>query len=140
MEIDEEKLSNQLMEIEYIRKELENYINVLNNLQATQDNIARALDGFTSLKSNKEILIPYAQDIFIKGNITDLDTALVGIGSNVFKSFSLKVLKEKLESDFKEVNENINSIAQTIQALQERGTKLEEDANKLYESYQNSLR
>jgi prefoldin alpha subunit len=140
MEIDEEKLSNQLMEIEYIRKELENYINVLNNLQATQDNIARALDGFTSLKSNKEILIPYAQDIFIKGNITDLDTALVGIGSNVFKSFSLKELKEKLESDFKEVNENINSIAQTIQALQERGTKLEEDANKLYESYQNSLR
>ena len=140
MEIDEEKLSNQLMEIEYIRKELENYINVLNNLQATQDNIARALDGFTSLKSNKEILIPYAQDIFIKGNITDLDTALVGIGSNVFKSFSLKELKEKLESDFKEVSENINSIAQTIQTLQERGAKLEEDANKLYESYQNSLR
>ena len=44
------------------------------------------------------------------------------------------------ENDFKEVSSNINSIAQTIQTLQDRGTKLEEDANKLYESYQNSLR
>lgn len=140
MEIDEEKLSNQLMEIEYIRRELENYINVLNNLQVTQDNIARALDGLNSLKENSDVLIPYAQDIFIKGNINKLDSAIVGIGSNIFKSFSFKELKSKLESDFKEVSANISSIAKTIQVLQERGTKLEEEANKLYESYQNSLR
>ncbi|MCL4398880.1 MAG: prefoldin subunit alpha [Candidatus Parvarchaeota archaeon] len=140
MEIDEEKLSSQLMEIEYIRRELENYINALNNLQATQDNIARALDGLNSLKENSDVLIPYAQDIFIRGKVNELDNAIVGIGSNIFKSFSLKELKKKLESDFKEVSGNIGSIAQTIQVLQERGTKLEEEANKLYESYQNSLR
>ncbi|MCL4391069.1 MAG: hypothetical protein M1284_03260 [Candidatus Parvarchaeota archaeon] len=140
MEIDEEKLSSQLMEIEYIRRELENYINALNNLQATQDNIARALDGLTSLKGNSDVLIPYAQDIFIRGRVNELDKAIVSIGSNIFKSFSFKKLKGKLEGDFREVSSNINSIAQTIQALQERGAKLEEDANKLYESYQNSLR
>lgn len=140
MEIDEEKLSNQLMEIEYIRRELENYVNALNSLQATQDNIARALDGLSGLKSNNDILIPYAQDIFIKGMIKEVDTALVGIGSGVFKSFSFKELKDKLEKDFSEVSENINSIANTIQSLQERGAKLEEEANKLYESYQSSLR
>jgi prefoldin, archaeal alpha subunit/eukaryotic subunit 5 len=140
MEIDEEKLSNQLMEIEYIRRELENYINVLNNLQITQDNIARALDGLNSLKGNSDVLLPYAQDIFIRGKVNELNDAIVGIGSNIFKSFSFKELKSKLENDFKEVSSNINSIAQTIQTLQDRGTKLEEDANKLYESYQNSLR
>ena len=140
MEIDEEKLSSQLMEIEYIRRELENYINALNNLQVTQDNIARALDGLTSLKGNSDVLIPYAQDIFIRGRVNELGRAIVSIGSNIFKSFSLKELKGKLEVDFKEVSSNINSIAQTIQALQERGAKLEEDANKLYESYQSSLR
>ena len=140
MEIDEEKLSNQLMEIEYIRRELENYINVLNNLQITQDNIARALDGLSSLKGNSDVLLPYAQDIFIRGKVNELNNAIVGIGSNIFKSFSFKELKSKLENDFKEVSANINSIAQTIQALQERGTKLEEEANKLYESHQNSLR
>ena len=140
MEIDEEKLSNQLMEIEYIRRELENYINVLNNLQVTQDNIARALDGLNSLKENSDVLLPYAQDIFIRGKVNELNDAIVGIGSNIFKSFSFKDLKSKLENDFKEVSANISSIAQTIQALQERGTKLEEEANKLYESYQNSLR
>ena len=140
MEIDEEKLSNQLMEIEYIRRELENYINVLNNLQITQDNIARALDGLNSLKENSNVLLPYAQDIFIRGKINELNDAVVGIGSNIFKSFSFKELKSKLENDFKEVSANITSIAQTIQVLQERGTKLEDEANKLYESYQNSLR
>ena len=140
MEIDEEKLSNQLMEIEYIRRELENYINVLNNLQITQDNIARALDGLNSLKENSNVLLPYAQDIFIRGKINELNDAIVGIGSNIFKSSSFKELKSKLENDFKEVSANITSIAQTIQVLQERGTKLEDEANKLYESYQNSLR
>ena len=140
MEIDEEKLSNQLMEIEYIRRELENYINVLNNLQVTQDNIVRSLDGLNSLKSNSDVLVPYAQDIFIKGKINEIDNAIISIGSNIFKSFSFKELKSKLESNFKEVSANINSIAQTIQVLQDRGTKLEEEANKLYESYRNSLR
>ncbi len=140
MEIDEEKLSNQLMEIEYIRGELENYITALNNLQATQDNIARALDGLSSLKGNSEVLIPYAQDIFIKGNIKNLDKAIIGIGSNIFKSLSFDELKTRLENDFKEITENINSISQTIQTLQERGAKLEEEANKLYEGYQNSLK
>lgn len=140
MEVDEEKLSSQLMEIEYIRRELENYINVLNSLQVTQDNIARALDGMGSLEGNSEVFIPYAQDIFLKGSISSLDSAVVGIGSGVFKSFRLKDLKEKLENDFREVSGSINSIGQTIQALQERGTKLEEEANKLYESYQNAIR
>ena len=140
MEIDEEKLSNQLMEIEYIRRELEEYSVALNSLQATQDNIARAAEGFSGLKQNSDVLMPYAQDIFIKGRIGEVNSALVSIGSNIFKSFSLKDLKEKLQKDFKEVSDNINSIAQTIQALQERGLKLEEDANKMYESYQNSLK
>jgi prefoldin alpha subunit len=140
MEIDEEKLSNQLMEIEYIRRELENYVSALNSLQVTQDNIARAVDGLSGLKSNSEVLVPYAQDIFVKGNISDISRAIIGVGSNIFKSVSFKELKEKLENDFKEVSNNINTIAQTIQTLQERGTKLEEDANRLYESYQNSLK
>ncbi len=140
MEIDEEKLSNQLMEIEYIRRELENYISVLNNLQVTQDNIARALDGISGLESNSDVLIPYAQDIFIKGKINDAGSAIVGIGSGIFKSFSIKELKEKLENDFKDITSNINSIAQTIQTLQEKGARLEEETNQLYESYQNSLK
>ncbi len=139
MEIDEEKLSNQLMEIEYIRRELENYISALNSLQVTQDNIARAIDGLSVLRGNSDVLIPYAQDIFIEGKLNEVDKALINIGSNIFKTFSFKDLKEKLENDLKEVNENINTIAQTIQALQERGNKLEEEANKMYESYRNSL-
>jgi prefoldin alpha subunit len=141
MEINEEDLSKRLLEIEYIRKELENYINALNALQMTQDTLSRSLLGLGNLKStDKEVLLPYSPDIFLRGTISDANSAVVNIGSNIFKTMHISDLRAKLEKDLGEVQTNIEQIARIIQQLQEQGSKLEQEANKMYEDYQTSLK
>lgn len=141
MEINEEDLSKRLLEIEYIRKELENYINALNALQMTQDTLSRSLLGLGNLKStDKEVLLPYSPDIFLRGTISDANSAVVNIGSNIFKTMHISDLRSKLEKDLGEVQTNIEQIARIIQQLQEQGSKLEQEANKMYEDYQTSLK
>ncbi len=141
MEINEEDLSKRLLEIEYIRKELENYINALNALQMTQDTLSRSLLGLGNLKStDKEVLLPYSPDIFLRGTISDANSAVVNIGSNISKTMHISDLRAKLEKDLGEVQTNIEQIARIIQQLQEQGSKLEQEANKMYEDYQTSLK
>ncbi|MCL5009684.1 MAG: prefoldin subunit alpha [Candidatus Parvarchaeota archaeon] len=136
MENNEEDLSKRLMEIEYIRRELENYINAINTLQMTQESISRSLSGLSELKhGDKEILVPYSPDIFFEGVINDSSSAIVNIGSNIFKRMEMKDIKKRLEEDLHDVESNISQIAQIIQKLQEDGTRLEQEANKLYEEY-----
>ena len=140
MEVDESELSNRLLEIEYIRRELENYISGINTLQLTQETIQKSLDGLGRLgKNGKDIMIPYSPEIFFMGTITDTSTAMVSIGSNIFKKYGVKHLEEKLQSDMNEVSKNIEQMAAIIQQLQERGAKIEQETSKLYEEYQNSL-
>lgn len=141
MEINEEDLSKRLLELEYIRRELENYVNAINALQATQESLTKSLLGLADIGSKaKEIMVPYAPDIFLKGNLTDSESALVNIGTNVFKEMSMKNLKAKLENDLSEVSENIEQIAKLIQKLQEEGSRLENEANKMYEQYKSGLK
>lgn len=139
MEMNEEDLSKHLLEIEYIRRELENYVNAINALQMTQESISRSLMGLTGLKgAGNEVMIPYSPDIFLNGTITDTSSAVVNLGSNIFKKLSTEKLKLKLEKDLNEVQTNIEEIAKIIQQLQERGSVLEQEANKMYEQYQTS--
>ena len=140
MEIDEEELSKRLLEIEYIRRELENYINALNALQMTQESLSRSLVGLSAVKNKSEILIPYSPDIFFSGILTDASSALVNIGSNVFKKLPFAGLKTRLENDLKEVDKNVAQIAQIIQKLQEEGSRLEREANELYSHYGTGIR
>lgn len=141
MEINEEDLSKHLLEIEYIRRELENYVNALNALQVTQETVSRSLLGLANLKSgDKEVMMAYSPDIFLNGTLVNTDSALVNIGSNVFKKMQITELKIKLEKDLGEVQNNIEQIAQIIQQLQERGSKLEQEANKMYEDYRTGLK
>ncbi len=140
MEVDESELSNRLLEIEYIRRELESYISGINTLQLTQETIQKSLDGLSRLgKNSKEIMISYSPEIFFKGTVSDTSTAIVNIGSNIFKKYDLKRLEEKLQGDMNEVSKNIEQMATIIQQLQERGAKIEQETSKLYEEYQNSL-
>jgi prefoldin alpha subunit len=136
MEINEEDLSKRLLEIEYIRRELENYVNAINALQMTQESLTKSLIGLTNLKcKDNEVMIPYSPEIFLNGTLTDTNNALVNIGSDIFKSMSLSQLKIKLEKDLNEVQSNIEQIAQVVQKLQEEGSRLEKEANKMYEEY-----
>ena len=136
MESREEDLSKRLMEIEYIRRELENYINAINTLQLTQESLSGSLSGLGELKhGDKDVMIPYAPDIFFKGVINDSSSALVNLGSNIFKQMNIEAIKKKLESDLNEVEMNISQVAQVIQKLQQDGIRLEQEANRLYEEY-----
>ncbi len=141
MEINEEELSKHLLEIEYIRREVENYVNALNALQMTQESLTRSLLGLSGLKGqNKEIMVPYSQDVFFKGTLSDTSSALVNIGSNIFRNLSMQDLKAKLEKDLVEVEKNVEQIAEIIQKLQEEGSKLEREANEMYKDYNTSLK
>jgi prefoldin alpha subunit len=140
MEVDEEELSKRLLEIEYIRRELENYINALNALQMTQESLSRSLVGLSAIKNKSEILIPYSPDIFFSGILTDASSALVNIGSNIFKKLPFAGLKTRLENDSTEIGNNIAQIAQIIQKLQEEGSRLEHEANDLYSHYGTGVR
>ncbi len=135
----EDALSQRLLEIEYIRRELEEYITALNSLQITQESINRSLSGLSAVKGESDVFVPYSQDIFFKGKLTEVNEALVGIGSNVFKKFSIDKLKEKLGGDLTEINESINKLAQMIQSLQQEGSRLEQEANRMYEEYRTGL-
>ncbi len=142
MEINEEDLSKRLLEIEYIRREVENYINALNALQMTQESLTHSLLGLSGLKGgqNKEIMVPYSQDIFFRGVLSDTSLALVNIGSNIFRNLSMQDLKAKLEKDLEEVEKNVEQIAEIIQKLQEEGSKLEREANEMYRQYNTALK
>ncbi|MCL5016851.1 MAG: prefoldin subunit alpha [Candidatus Parvarchaeota archaeon] len=140
METNEEEINKRLLEIEYLRRDLENYINALNELQSAQDSLNRSLLGLDGIKDANEVYVPYSQEIFLKANITNSSSALVSIGSGVFKEYSFDELKKKLEKDLKEMGDNIEKIAQVIQALQAKGEILEEEATKLYTQYQAGLK
>jgi prefoldin alpha subunit len=96
--------------------------------------------GLDGIKDANEVYVPYSQEIFLKANITNSSSALVSIGSGVFKEYSFDELKKKLEKDLKEMGDNIEKIAQVIQALQAKGEILEEEATKLYTQYQAGLK
>ena len=141
MEINEEDFSQRLMEIEYIRRELENYIAALNSLQATQDTVNKSLLGLSSLKSfSGEVLMPYSQDIFLRANVSDSSSALVNLGSNILKKVGMDELRTRLEKDSEEISKNISQIADIIRKLQEQGGTLEREANEFYEEYRKSLK
>ncbi len=135
----EDALSQRLLEIEYVRRELEEYLTAINSLQLTQESINKSLEGLTSLKNGAEAFIPYSQDILFKGRIEDTDKGLVNIGSNIFKSLTKDKIRDKLEADLKEVGDNINKLAQMVQSLQQEGSRLEQEANRMYEEYRTSL-
>ncbi len=139
MENKEEALSKRLMEVEYIRRELESYISTINTLETTQNSLSESLFGLEELKhGEKEIMVPYTPDIFFKGVINDFSSGIVDIGSNIFKQMDIKDIRKKLESDIKEVNADLNQALQMVQQLQKEGIKLEQEANKLYEEYNSS--
>lgn len=141
MELNEEELSKRLLEIEYTRRELENYVNAINALQVTQESLTKSLIGLGDLKgTDKEVMVPYSPDIFLNGVLSDTDNALVNIGSNVFRKMPITQLQTKLENDLNEVQSNIEQIARIIQTLQEQGSRLEQEANKMYEEYKSVLK
>ncbi|MCL4406858.1 MAG: hypothetical protein M1573_02375 [Candidatus Parvarchaeota archaeon] len=140
MELNEDELSKRLLEIEYIRRDLENYINALNELQAAQDSASRSLSGLDSLKDASEAIVPYSQEVFLRAKLEKGALPLVNIGSGVFKEFKFDALKSKMENDLKDMGENVERIAQMIEALQKKGASLEQEATKMYEEYQASLK
>ena len=76
MDIDAEQRSTQLMEIEYIRRELENYINVLNKwsvssgLTYSVDN-GISLTGSSKCGSGLESTVTFSSPIFPKAEEDD---------------------------------------------------------------------
>lgn len=135
MERDEEKLNEALIKLEYLKRELEDNINTLNILQYTQESVGKSLIGLDSLKEaeKEDIMIPYSSDIFFSGKILNTDSAIVSLGNNIFKKVDIKTLKDKLTKDFNELNKNIETLANTINNLQEEGEKLEAEINTIYQ-------
>jgi prefoldin alpha subunit len=138
---DEEDLSRKLLELEYIRRELENYIGALGSLQIAQESFGTALVGMDKLgASGKEILVPYGQDIFFPGTITDTANAFIGLGNNVFRKLPASEIKGKLKKDLEAVTSNIERTAEVINKLQEQGKSIEEETNIIYERYRNEMK
>ncbi len=141
MKSNEEELSKRVMEIEYIRRELEGYITALNSLQLMEESLSKSLLGLDGMNGSKnDVLLPYSQDVYFRGTISDTASALVNIGSNVFRSMSMDSLRHRLERDLSEIQKNIEQIGQVIQKLQERGSVLEQETNRMYEEYKAGIK
>ncbi|MDP8012619.1 MAG: prefoldin subunit alpha [Nanoarchaeota archaeon] len=140
--MEEEKLNEELVKLEYLRREIEEDINTLNLLQYTQDSVSKSLLGLDrlSISDENEVLIPYGSEIFFRGKITDTKSAIVGLGNNIFKRMNVDELRKKLSQDFDELNKNIEKLARTINDLQEEGERLEKEVNEMYEEFTKNMK
>ncbi len=139
MEVDERALNDKLIEIEYLRRELEESINTLSSLQYAQESTASWLLGLDDVqKGVNKVLVPYSNEIFFDGEIKNTTSPLVNIGSNIFKRMNLDNLKSMLNERLKVLNENIQSLLKGINEMQDRSKKLEDEVSSIYEKYRDS--
>ncbi|MGC8516322.1 MAG: hypothetical protein ACP5MT_00270 [Candidatus Acidifodinimicrobium sp.] len=139
MEVDEKALNDKLIEIEYLRRELEESINTLSSLQYAQESTASSLLGLDDVqKGVNKALVPYSSEIFFDGEIKNTTSPLVNIGSNIFKRMNLDNLKSMLNERLKVLNENIQSLLKGINEMQDRSKKLEDEVSSIYEKYRDS--
>ncbi|MCW1293855.1 MAG: hypothetical protein OH316_00640 [Candidatus Parvarchaeota archaeon] len=139
MDVNEKELNDKLLEMEYLRRELEDSVNVLSTLQYTQESIASSLLGLDSLKDGvKQVLVPYSSEIFFEGEIKNTSLPLVNIGSNIFKRMDLERLKTMLNERLKTVTDNVQDLLKNIDEMQSRSKKLEESISAMYEKYRDS--
>ncbi|MBE5728552.1 hypothetical protein IHE51_01710 [Candidatus Parvarchaeota archaeon] len=139
MEVDEKALNDRLIEIEYLRRELEESINTLSSLQYAQESTASSLLGLDDIqKGVSKVLIPYSSEIFFNGEIKDTTSPFVNIGSNIFKRMSVDRLKGVLNERLKVLNENIQNLLKGINEMQDRSKKLEDEVSSIYEKYRDS--
>lgn len=139
MEVDEKALNDRLIEIEYLRRELEESINTLSSLQYAQESTASSLLGLGDIqKGVSKVLMPYSSEIFFNGEIKDTASPFVNIGSNIFKRMTVDRLKGVLNERLKVLNENIQSLLKGINEMQDRSKKLEDEVSSIYEKYRDS--
>ena len=93
----------------------------LNELSTTLS----SLEEISSLKKNKDILIPLSNNIFTKANLNPVNTLLVGVGSNLLIENSAEEASQSIEEQRKEliillkkIEAEFSRITQAIKLIQ----------------------
>lgn len=104
------QLDEQLLEIEYIKK---------------------SIDELTETDEGKEMLCPMSNGVFVKGKIQKPDHFLVNVGENVVCKKSPEETKQLMDKQKEEMENNKEHLKQEIQNLQANMQELEQHLQKL---------
>lgn len=92
--------------------------------------IKQGLDDLKDAKKGSEMLVPLANGIFVKGELTDPDNLIINVGSNVAVNRTIQQTKELLEKQFEAMKEMQASL---MAQLQKYGTKAQSVQQELAE-------
>jgi len=132
MEPQREELQRMYFEAENYRRQLESIsaqIQVVDAAMAETESAMIALDSLKEAKAGDGILVPIGSGSFIKGEIKDKESVIIGIGAgiSVEKNVSeAKKILEAREKDMKDTLEKLrNGATQANKKLMELSSKSE---------------
>jgi len=132
MEPQREELQRMYFEAENYKRQLEGIsaqIQVLEAAMAETEAAIKALDSLREAKKGDEILVPIGSGSFIKGEIKDKESVIIGIGAGISvekKVSEAKKILEAREKDMKDTLEKLrNGATQANKKLMELSSKSE---------------
>ncbi len=127
--MDKQEFNNELVELQLLGqqvKELDHYINSIEQKIAEVDNSILSLKQFKDRENDQELLIPIVPGIFTKGKIIDKDKIMIGVGGNVVIESNLDHAIEILEKQEEELVKHRDDMLKELDALVKRMQELEE--------------
>lgn len=110
---------NQIKELQQEFGRVEGQIQELNEL-------LKSLDEFGKQSTGSESFIPISKGIFIKATITDTDSFLVNVGSNVVVPKNREQTKDLITQQQKELQEYRQQIINKVTELDTRAAEIEQ--------------
>ena len=133
MEPKREELQRMYLEAENYRRQLEGIsaqIQVLDAAMAETEAAIKALDSLKEAKKGDEILVPIGSGSFIKGEIKDKESVIIGIGAGISvekKVSEAKKILDKRQKDMQGAMEKMrNGATEANKKLMEISSKSEE--------------
>ncbi|MGM5482481.1 MAG: prefoldin subunit alpha [Nanobdellota archaeon] len=93
--------------------------------------LKKSIDDFIKVESEKKILCPLSNGIFVKAKINKPTDFLVNVGENVICSKSPEETKELLDKQKLELEDNKQHISEQLANIEERMNELEKELKNL---------
>ncbi len=91
----------------------------------------QAIEGFSKMKKDNEIMIPLGNGYFAEGSISNLKKVLVGLGNSVMLEKEIKPVHENLENKIKEIEKMSKDLQEKIIEVTNKINDLAPDLEKM---------
>jgi prefoldin alpha subunit len=127
----EDELQKTLMQLESGRRQMEQFGKQAQMIESAISELNMSVEALKTIKGQKQgtqVMMPVGAGSYVKGQVEDTETVLVGIGANLTVEKNLPEALQTLEYRKKKLNETLMSLQKNMGGLAVKMGELNQQA------------